>query len=87
MQQPRDVLVRFHEIGLKGKNQPMFVRRLVENLERATAGLGVERVWATRMLVRMRLAPEGRLGGGAHTNGDRVRGGEVQHRRPNRTFL
>ncbi len=58
MQQPRDVLVRFHEIGLKGKNQPMFVRRLVENLERATTGLGVERVWATRMLVRMRLAPE-----------------------------
>ena len=58
MQQPRDVLVRFHEIGLKGKNQPMFVRRLVDNLERATAGLGVERVWATRMMVRMRLAPE-----------------------------
>lgn len=58
MQQPRDVLVRFHEIGLKGKNQPMFVRRLVENLERATVGLGVERVWTTRMLVRMRLAPE-----------------------------
>ncbi len=58
MQQPRDVLVRFHEIGLKGKNQPMFVRRLVENLERATARLGVERVWASRMLVRMRLAPE-----------------------------
>lgn len=58
MQQPRDVLVRFHEIGLKGKNQPMFVRRLVENLERATAGLGVERVWATRMMVRMRLGPE-----------------------------
>ena len=58
MQQPRDVLVRFHEIGLKGKNQPMFVRRLVENLERATAGLGVERVWATRMMVRMRLSPE-----------------------------
>ena len=58
MQQPRDVLVRFHEIGLKGKNQPMFVRRLVENLERATVGLGVERVWSSRMLVRMRLAPE-----------------------------
>ena len=52
------MLVRFHEIGLKGKNQPMFVRRLVENLERATAGLGVERVWASRMMVRMRLAPD-----------------------------
>ena len=57
MEQPRDVLVRFHEIGLKGKNQPMFVRSLVDNLRRATAGLGVENVWSTRMLVRMRLAP------------------------------
>ncbi len=57
MGQERDVLVRFHEIGLKGKNQPMFVRQLVANLERATAGLGVERVWSTRMLIRMRLAP------------------------------
>ena len=57
MEQPRDVLVRFHEIGLKGKNQPMFVRSLVDNLRRATAGLGVENVWSTRMLVRMRLSP------------------------------
>lgn len=54
---PRDALVRFHEIGLKGRNQPAFVRRLVENLQRATAGAGVESVWAERMMVRMRLAP------------------------------
>ena len=58
LEQERDVLVRFHEIGLKGKNQPMFVDHLVTNLRRATAGLGVERVWSTRMMVRMRLAPE-----------------------------
>ena len=57
MEQGRDVLVRFHEIGLKGKNQPMFVEQLVANLKRASAGLGVERVWSTRMMVRMRLAP------------------------------
>ena len=57
MNPPRDALVRFHEIGLKGRNQPAFVRRLVENLQRATAGAGVERVWAERMMVRMRLAP------------------------------
>ncbi len=57
MEQGRDVLVRFHEIGLKGKNQPMFVEQLVANLKRATARLGVERVWSTRMMVRMRLAP------------------------------
>ena len=57
MNPPRDVLVRFHEIGLKGRNQPVFTRRLVENLQRATAGAGVESVWAARMMVRMRLAP------------------------------
>lgn len=58
MHEPRDVLVRFHEVGLKGRNQPAFVGQLVDNLKRATAGLGVEDVWAARMLVRMRLADE-----------------------------
>jgi thiamine biosynthesis protein ThiI len=29
------VLVRYHEIGLKGKNRPFFVNRLVTNLKRA----------------------------------------------------
>ena len=57
MQQPRDVLVRFHEIALKGRNQGRFVGQLVDNLRRATVGLGVKRVWSERMLVRMRLDP------------------------------
>ena len=58
MDQPRDVLVRFHEVALKGKNRPIFINALVENTRRATAGMGVNRVWAGRMMVRLSLAPE-----------------------------
>ncbi|MFB3818334.1 MAG: tRNA uracil 4-sulfurtransferase ThiI [Candidatus Methylomirabilales bacterium] len=38
------IVVHYNEIGLKGKNQPVFVRRLAANLRRATAGAGVTRV-------------------------------------------
>src|ERR671925_199592 len=38
------VLVHYHEIALKGKNRPMFMRRLAENLRMATHGLGVKEV-------------------------------------------
>jgi thiamine biosynthesis protein ThiI len=38
------VLVHYHEIALKGKNRPMFTRRLAENLRMATHGLGVKEV-------------------------------------------
>jgi tRNA uracil 4-sulfurtransferase len=38
------VIVHYHEIALKGKNRPMFVRRLGENLRAATEGLGVKEV-------------------------------------------
>jgi thiamine biosynthesis protein ThiI len=38
------VVVHYHEIALKGKNRPMFVRRLAENLRAATGGLGVQEV-------------------------------------------
>ncbi len=40
----RCVVIHYNEIGLKGKNQPLFVRRLEANLLRATAGAGVRRV-------------------------------------------
>ncbi len=40
----RCVVIHYNEIGLKGKNQPMFLRRLEANLLRATAGTGVRRV-------------------------------------------
>ena len=58
MQQARDVLIRFHEIALKGKNRPTFVRALVDNIRRATADLGVRRVWEERLLVRLTLEPD-----------------------------
>jgi thiamine biosynthesis protein ThiI len=37
----RGVIVRYHEIALKGGNRQRFVARLVQNLRAATAGLGV----------------------------------------------
>ncbi len=37
------VVVRYHEIALKGGNRHRFVSRLVSNLREATAGLGVRR--------------------------------------------
>ena len=55
---PRHVLVRYHEIALKGRNQPMFVKHLTENLRRATVGTGVERVWSERMGLHMQLADD-----------------------------
>jgi thiamine biosynthesis protein ThiI len=35
------VVLRYHEIALKGRNRPFFVRRLAIHVERATAGLPV----------------------------------------------
>jgi len=37
----RCVLIRYHEIALKGKNRPAFVHRLKDNLILASRGLGV----------------------------------------------
>ncbi len=39
----RCVVIHYNEIGLKGKNQPLFLRRLEMNLLRATAGTGVRK--------------------------------------------
>ncbi len=52
---PHEVVIRFHEIALKGKNRPVFIRQLVDNVRRATAGIGVKNVWAGRLLVRVSL--------------------------------
>src|SRR5213594_738081 len=38
------IVLRYHEIALKGRNRPFFVRRLVANVERTTVGLPVGRV-------------------------------------------
>jgi tRNA uracil 4-sulfurtransferase len=53
MTEPRPdcVVVHYHEIALKGDNRPMFVRRLADNLRKATRDIGGVRV----------LTPYGRI--------------------------
>jgi len=38
------LVVHYHEVSLKGGNRPLFLRRLAENLHRATAGRGVRAI-------------------------------------------
>ncbi len=49
------VIVKTHELALKGKNRPWFMRRLTENLRRATEGAGVSRVWQGQLMVGLTL--------------------------------
>jgi tRNA uracil 4-sulfurtransferase len=51
------VVVHYHEIALKGKNRPMFVRRLGENLRAATQGLGVKEIRRLTGRLVLILAP------------------------------
>jgi len=52
------VLVHYHEIALKGKNRPMFVRRLAENLRATTQGLGVQEVRRLTGRLMLVLSPD-----------------------------
>ncbi len=55
MKHKRLVVVKFHEPALKGKNRPMFLRRLASNLRRAIKGTGVERVWQSHLMISLAL--------------------------------
>ncbi len=52
------VIVKTHELALKGKNRPWFLRRLTENIRSAVEGTGVERVWQGRLMVGITLSDE-----------------------------
>ena len=52
------VIVKTHELALKGKNRPWFMRRLVDNLRTATRGAGVSSVWQGQMMVGLTLEDE-----------------------------
>ena len=52
------VIVKTHELALKGKNRPWFMRRLTENLRLATVGAGVSRVWQGQLMVGLTLEDE-----------------------------
>ncbi len=43
---------------MKGNNRPWFMRRLADNLRRATQGAGVEEVWQGQMLIGLTLAED-----------------------------
>ena len=52
------VIVKTHELALKGKNRPWFMRKLTDNLRTATKGSGVEKVWKGQLLVGLTLSDE-----------------------------
>ena len=56
------VIVKTHELALKGKNRPWFMRRLAENLRLATGGAGVSRVWQGQLMIGLTLEDESRWG-------------------------
>ncbi|MCH7842511.1 MAG: tRNA 4-thiouridine(8) synthase ThiI [Chloroflexi bacterium] len=51
-------IVKTHELALKGKNRPWFMRKLTDNLRTATKGAGVERVWQGQLFVGLTLTDE-----------------------------
>lgn len=52
------VIVKTHEIALKGKNRPWFLRRLTDNLRLATEGTGVSRIWQAQLMIGLTLEDE-----------------------------
>lgn len=52
------VIVKTHELALKGKNRPWFMRKLTDNLRRATEGAGVDRVWQGQLMIGLTLEDE-----------------------------
>ncbi|HIF42773.1 MAG TPA: tRNA 4-thiouridine(8) synthase ThiI [Dehalococcoidia bacterium] len=51
-------IVKTHELALKGKNRPWFMRKLSDNLRTATKGAGVEKIWKGQLMVGLTLADE-----------------------------
>src|SRR4030043_2116493 len=49
------VMIRFHEIALKGKNRPFFIQQLSDNVELALSGSGTEGVRPVHLMVLVRL--------------------------------
>ena len=52
------VVVHYHEVGLKGRNRPFFLRTLEANLRRATAGCGVTQIERATGRIILWLEPD-----------------------------
>jgi thiamine biosynthesis protein ThiI len=51
------IIVHYQEIALKGRNRPYFIAKLVRNLRRQTADLGVQDVRALMGRIEIVLGP------------------------------
>lgn len=54
----KHILIHYQEIALKGKNRYFFVNRLIENLKKATEGLGVKDAREVNGRIIMELSPD-----------------------------
>lgn len=52
------IIAHYHEVGLKGKNRSFFERKLAENIRRAIAGTGYDRVKLLSGRVAVWLGPQ-----------------------------
>lgn len=52
------LIVKYHELALKGNNRPWFVRKLENNLARLTSDVGVEKVSKGQMMLELTLADD-----------------------------
>jgi thiamine biosynthesis protein ThiI len=52
---PNSVIIHYGELALKGENRPLFVHRLIENIRKATHGLGLGSVVTPRGRVILQL--------------------------------
>jgi thiamine biosynthesis protein ThiI len=53
----RYVVIHYHEVGLKGRNRPMFERRLLQNVQDRLAGLEIEEARRLSGRLLLKLAP------------------------------
>ena len=53
-----EIVVRIHEVALKGRNRPVFIQALVKNLRRATQNLGVNDIFSEHLLIRIKVNPD-----------------------------
>ncbi len=65
MGSPTSVVVHYHEIALKGRNRPLFIRRLASNIKRATLGLPVRAVRTLPGRLLVELSGPGERNGGS----------------------
>ena len=76
------IVVHYQEIALKGRNRPCFISKLVHNLRKQTADLGVKDVRALDGADRDRARPVGELRRRRGTGQARVRHRELLEGRP-----